>query len=78
MDKVSPINREPKLKIQLAYERARLTGEPAFVTYNEAGWFLVIEAPPVTKSHWKVLPDGRTFAHIAEPGKTEYLYEELR
>ncbi len=50
-----------------------------YVSYKADGgdWMVTITQPPVFQSHWKVLPDARTFAHIAETGIQQYCYEEI-
>ncbi len=71
--------REAKRCIQDAYEAASNSGERQYVGYTADGrmWRVRASQPPVDQSHWLVLPNGDTFAHIAEKGLTEYRYEEL-
>lgn len=74
---LSPIQREAKVVIQRAYEWARDDEERKYVRPSDMGWAAVALQPAVNVSHWMIMPDGATFAHIAEPGKTKHVYEQL-
>lgn len=70
---------DAKPVIQYAYEKARKLDKPTYVEVSKLNYKFIYtdKQPKVCWSHWKCMPDGEVFAHLAEQGLTEYKYEKV-
>lgn len=74
---LSPIQLEAKRVIQTAYETARLAKECRYVFSSGLRWCIEATQPSFFISHWRVMPNGDLFAHVAEHDTATYKYEEV-
>lgn len=68
---------DPKPVIEFAALRAKELNRVTYVRVDWDKFTYTTMQPKVGRSHWKVEPDGKLFAHLAEPNLEEYKYEEL-
>jgi hypothetical protein len=59
---------------------AKHLNKAIYVTYTADGvkWIVAETQPHFTQSHWRLDPDGRCWAHLAEKSANNWHYEESK